>query len=71
MPDVSVVLGVSLRVIATVGFGRTTVGSGEGIGEMSPLGDIVGTKSAVGVGLLVGDADGFGVDVGLKVGVAV
>jgi len=54
-----------------VGFGWTTVASGEGICEASRLGDIVGTKVAIGVALLVGDVDGFGVDVGLKVGVAV
>ena len=45
--------------------------SGEGIGEASRLGEIVGAKVAIGVALLVGDVDGFGVDVGLKVGVAV
>jgi len=62
---------VTLVVFATVGFGWTTVASGEGICEASRLGDIVGTKVAIGVALLVGDVDGFGVDVGLKVGVAV
>ncbi len=62
---------MTLVVFAMVGFGWTTVASGEGIGETSRLGDMVGAKVAIGVALLVGDVDVFGVDVGLKVGVAV
>lgn len=62
---------MTLVVFSTVGFGGTTVASGEGIGETSRLRDIVGAKVAVGVARLVGDAAGFCVDDGVRVAVAV
>ena len=46
--------------------------SGEGVGETARLfGGAVGDKDGVGVALLVGEADGCGVDDGLTDGVAV